>query len=335
MPDIHVLVSVPQPLRGLIFSPEARAKLESIARVTYNEDGRNWTAEELAQRLPGVDALITSWGIVPLDEQVLAKADRLRIVAHAAGSVKRLASDALYHRGIAVTHAAGRIADSVAEFTLLLALTGLRRPHVLDRKMRSGGQWPKGTRDVPVYEIAWKRVGILGMGYVGRRAARLFRAVGAEVWAYDPYLSAEAAEELGVRKAELNEVFSQCKIVSVHLPVTDETLRMVGAEQFGLMQDGAIFINTARSLVVDQDALLEALETGRIWAALDVFDREPLEPDSPFRRLDNVFLTPHVAGLTRDSDQDLMALAVDEIERFFQGQPLQYPVTREMLGIMA
>lgn len=335
MPHIHVLVTVPQPLRGLILSPEARAKLEAMATVTYNEDGRNWTAEEIAERLPGVDAMITSWGIVTLDEHVLARADRLRIVAHAAGSVQRLVTDALYDRGIAVTHAAGRIADSVAEFSLLMAMIGLRRPHVLDRSMRFGRDpWPK-ARDMPVHEIAGKRVGILGMGYVGKRSARLFRAVGAEVWAYDPYLSEDAAAELGVRLAALDEVFAECQVVSVHLPVTEETRRMVGAAQLSRLGDGAVFVNTARSLVVDQDALLAELRTGRFWAALDVFDQEPLPADSPFRELDNVLLTPHVAGLTVDSYQGLISLAVDEIERHFAGQPLEYPVTREMLPTMA
>ncbi len=110
---------------------------------------------------------------------------------------------------------------------------------------------------------------------------------------------------------------------------------MLGARELALIQDGAVFVNTARSLVVDQGALLTELQKGRFWAALDVFDKEPLPADSPFRALDNVFLTPHVAGLTIDSYQNLMAQAIDEIDRFFRGEPLAYPVTREMLATMA
>jgi phosphoglycerate dehydrogenase-like enzyme len=333
MPKINVLVTVPQPLRGLILTPEAERRLRGFADVTMNDSGGSWTAEEIAERLPGVDALVTSWGIVTLDEQVLSRADRLKIVAHSAGSVKRLVTDALYDRGIVVTHAAGRIADSVAEFTLLCVMMGLRRPQDMDRQMKAGG-WPK-TREAPVYEIAGRRVGILGMGYVGRRSARLFQAVGAEVWVYDPYLPAEDAERLGVVKAELDTVLAECPVISIHLPVTDETLRMIGPRELGLIQDGAVFVNTARSLVVDQDALLAELQKGRFWAALDVFDQEPLPTDHPYRSLDNVLLTPHVAGLTMDSYRGLMALAIDEIERFFSGQPLVYPVTREMLATMA
>ncbi|NLD71703.1 MAG: hydroxyacid dehydrogenase, partial [Chloroflexi bacterium] len=196
------------------------------------------------------------------------------------------------------------------------------------------GGWPK-SREAPVYEIAGRRVGILGMGYVGRRSARLFKAVGAEVWVYDPYLPEEDAARLGVTKAELEDLLSECPVISVHLPVTDETLRMLGARELALIQDGAVFVNTARSLVVDQDALLAELRKGRFWAALDVFDKEPLAEDSPFRSLDNVLLTPHVAGLTMDSYQSLMALAIDEVERFFSDKPLVYSVTREMLATMA
>jgi len=328
-----VLVTVPQPLRDLILSDDALARLQSMASVTLNEDGRNWTAEEISERLPGVDALITSWGIVTLDDAVLAKADRLKIVAHAAGSVRRLVTDALYDRGIVVTHAAARIADSVAEFSLLMALIGLRQPHSLDTKMKRG-EWPK-SRDMQVYEIRGKRVGILGMGYVGRRSARLFNSVGAEVWAYDPYLSEEVAKDLNIRKVVLDEVLSSCKVISVHLPVTEETQGMLGARELGLIQDGAVFVNTARSLVVDQDALLAELRTGRFWAALDVFDQEPLPDDSPFRYLENVMLTPHVAGLTVDSYRGLISLAVHEVARFLKGEPLQYQVSRDMLATMA
>ena len=192
MSDHRVLVTVPQPMRDLILMPETRARLESLADVTYNESGANWTAEEIAARLSGVDAVLASWGLPKLTGQVLASADRLRIVAYAAGSVKGWATDALFQRDIAVSHAAPRIADSVAEFSLLMAMLGLKQPHLLDRRMKAGEAWPP-ARHLPIYEIAGKRVGLLGMGYVGRRSARLFQAVGADVWAYDPYLTEEAA----------------------------------------------------------------------------------------------------------------------------------------------
>lgn len=330
----RVLIAVPQPLRGRILTDQALRKLQGLARVTLNEDGRNWTGPEIASRLPGNDALITGWGIARLTPEVLARADSLRIIAHSAGSVKGFITEAVFDRDIVVTHAASRIADSVAEFSLLMALLGLRRPHELDRQMKAGAPWRDRHR-IPSYEIAGTRVGLLGLGYVGRKAARLFHAVGAEVWAYDPYFSAERAAELGVRKAELHDVLSQCKVISVHLPMTGETHHMLGLTELALIQDGAVLVNTARAWVVDQDALTQELATGRFWAALDVFDPEPLPPEHPLRQMDNVFLTPHVAGYTLDAYSSLIGLMVDEIERFFAGKPLKYPVTREMLATMA
>jgi len=129
---LNVLVTVPQPLRDAILTSQAYGKLRSLARVTMNEDGRNWTGPEIAVRLPGIDAMITGWGVVPLTAEVLAGADRLRLIAHAAGSVKGFVTAAVFDRGIAVSHAAARIAASVAEFTLTVVMAGLRRPQDFD-----------------------------------------------------------------------------------------------------------------------------------------------------------------------------------------------------------
>ena len=264
MDKITVLLTAPRSLRDHILSAQALAKLECLAHVTINEDDRNWTGDEVAARLPGVDVLLGSWGLPKLSAEVLARADRLRLIAYAAGSVKGFVTDEVFARGIAVTHAAFRIADSVAEFTLLMAMMGLRQPHIFDRKMKAGEAWP-ASRGLPIFEIAGKQVGLLGMGYVGRRAAKLFQAVGADVWAYDPYVSAERAAELGVRLATLDDLLVQCKVISVHLPVTDETHHLLGARELALIQDEAIFINTARSWVVDQDAMVAELSKGRFW----------------------------------------------------------------------
>jgi phosphoglycerate dehydrogenase-like enzyme len=155
------------------------------------------------------------------------------------------------------------------------------------------------------------------------------------VWVYDPYLSEEQAGELGVSRMGLDELMSGCPVVSVQAPVTAETHHMLGARELALLKDGAVFINTARSQVVDQDALLAELQSGRIQAALDVFDQEPLPVDSPFRRLENVIISPHIAGASRQARLRQGEIVVSEIERFFSGQPLRYRVSRAMLETMA
>ncbi len=334
MERINLLITIPQPLRAQILNDDTIAAIERIAVPTYNEDGHNWSPEELAAHLPGQDAILASWGLARLSADVLDHADRLKIVAYGAGSVKYFADDALFERGILLTHAASRIAESVADYTLVAAMMGLRRPHEFDRRMKAGEQWPKPQR-LDQFEITGKRVGLLGFGYVGRRTAALFNGVGAEVHVYDPFISAEAMAAAGVIKSELDDILSTCPVVSVHLPVLPETHHMIGARELALLRDGCVFINTARSWVIDQDALLAELQTGRIWAALDVFDEEPLPGDHPYRALDNVLLSPHIAGMTHDSYFGLTARMVQEIERWLKGEPLRYQVTQQALARMA
>ncbi len=335
MNKIRVLVTIPLPLRDLVLAPDTLADLRSFADVTLNEDGRNWDVATLRDRLPGVDAILASWGLPQLTPEVLGQADRLALVAYAAGSIKPFMTDAAYDRGIRVTHAAARIAESVADITLVLAMMGLRRPQDFDRRLKSGEAWPDG-RAVNTYEIRGKTVGLLGLGYVGRRTAALFQAVGAQVWGYDPYVSEADMDALGVKKVALDDLLRGCKVISVHLPITPETRHLLGPRELALIPDGTVFINTSRAWVVDQEALVEELRTGRFWAALDVYEPEPLAVDSPLRTLDNVVLTPHIAGLTRDSYLGLTREMVDEIRRLFvTHEPLRYEITRERLARMA
>ncbi len=331
-PDILVLLR--PSLYAQLFTPEADQALREAGRVVFHGEERNLTSAELAERIAGFAIVVTGWGSPPFTDDVLAAADRLRLIAHSAGSIKAMLPPAVFERGIVVTHAASAIAPAVAEMSLLLTMLMLRQAHRCHESLRRG-DW-EGVRPLAIgQEIAGQRVGVIGAGYTGRCFIRLLRAVGAEVWVYDPYLGEATASELGVRKTALDELLSQCPVVSLQAPSTAETHHMIGARELGLLADGAILINTARSWLVDQEALLAELQTGRIQAALDVFDQEPLPPDQPFRELDNVFLTPHIAGATMQARHRQGQVVVEEIQRFLGGEPLRYGVTRAMLDIMA
>lgn len=330
-----LLVLPPPSLYHQLFDPESHHRLLEVARVTFNSEERNWSSGELAQRLPGFAAVVTGWGTPLFDEQVLAAAEDLQLIAHSAGSIKRMLPPAVFARGIAVTHAAGAIAPAVAEMTILLILLGLRRVLELDRLMKAGEPWSAGREIGMGREIRGLRVGVVGAGYTGREVIQRLKALGADVWVYDPYVGEARAAELGVYKGELDELFAQCPVVTIQAPPTEETHHMIGARQLALMPEGALFVNTARSRVVDQEVLLDELHKGRIRAALDVYDQEPLPLDSPFRALDNVILTPHVAGATQQARLRQGRTVVEEVERFFAGQALQYPVTGDMLATMA
>lgn len=333
--QISIYVSLRPSLYQGLFPPDADQALRGLGQVVFHDEERNLTSDELAQRISGFDIVITGWGTPPFTDDVLAAADRLRLIAHTAGSVKRMLPREVFERGIAVTHAAAAIAPAVAEMSLLLTLLMLRRAHKLDQMLKAGRPWNEVKEAGMGQELAGQRVGVVGAGYTGRCFIRLLRALDAEVWVYDPYLSPDRAAELGVHKASLDELLSSCPIVSLQAPATQETYHMIGARELSLLQDGAIFINTARAWLVDQDALLAELRSGRIHAALDVFDPEPLPPDSPFRQLDNVFITPHIAAATIQARHRQGRTIVEEVQRFLNGDPLRYQITLEALDIMA
>jgi phosphoglycerate dehydrogenase-like enzyme len=330
-----VLVLPSPSLYQELFSPEADAALRELAEVTFNPEERNWSAEDVAEVIGGYDAVITGWGSPAFDETILDQAGRLRLLAHSAGSVKGVAPPVLFERGVAVTSAAIAMAPAVAEFALIFAFLGLRPIHKYDQGMRQGDRWDGQKAFGPGQEIAGQRIGVIGASMVGRHFIGLVRALGAEVLVYDPYLSDEGARALGAHQADLATVMAECPIVSIHAPTTPETRHMIGAPELALLPDNAFLVNTARSWVIDMDALLAELQPGRIRAALDVYDQEPLPADSPFRRLDNVILTPHIAGATAQARFRQGQTVVDELRRFFAGEPLRYEVTKARLAILA
>jgi phosphoglycerate dehydrogenase-like enzyme len=334
MPKPRILSLVRPRDYELLFSPQIDQALRDLGETVFEGLKGTLSSQDLAQRIAGFDAVLTGWGSPRFTDEVLDAADRLRVIAHSAGSIKNMLPRLVFERGITVTHAASAIAPAVAEMSLAMTLILLRNVVQLDRTLRAG-DW-QGARAIPMgRELVGLRVGVVGAGYTGRCFIDLLRALEAEVWVYDPYLTAERAAEIGVRTVALDDLFAECPVVSVQAPATEETYHMISARQFGLLQDGACFVNTARSWVVDYDALLAELQTGRFVAALDVFDREPLPEDNPFRELDNVVMTPHVAGASLEARQRQGQFMVEELARFFSGEPLLYQVTADMLDTMA
>ena len=328
-PQIAVLI--PEATWQQVIAPGAAARLEALGQPIRLD------VSDMAQvraALARADVALTGWRCPRLTADLLAGAPRLKLITHTAGSVKGLIDASAWDRGIAVCHAANLIADAVAELCLSLELLCLRRAHEMDRGMRAGVAWSV-LRESPGELLRGKKVGLVGCGYVARKHLQLLKPFGCDVSVFDPYLPAAAAAGLGVRQTDLDTLFRESKVVSNHAPITPETRGLIGARQLALLQPGSVFVNTARAYTVDYAALLEALRTGRFYAALDVFEQEPLPPDSPFLQLPNVILTPHAAGHSVDSHYAQGEAMVDEIARHLAGEPLQYQVTREQLAIMA
>ncbi|MEV7233323.1 hydroxyacid dehydrogenase [Streptomyces sp. NPDC051020] len=281
---------------------------------------------ETAAALAEADVLLTCWGATPLTAEVLEGAPRLRAVVHAAGSVKHHITDACWERGIAVTSAAAANALPVAEFTLAAILfAGKRVLQTAQRyaALRTGHDWLQELAGSGNYR---RTVGIIGASRIGRRVIELLRPFDLDVLLYDPYVDAAEAARLGVRLAALDELCAGSSVVSVHAPQLPETHHLIGAAQLAAMATGTTLINTARGSLIDEDALLPQLRSGRLHAVLDVTDPELPPALSPLYELPNVLLTPHIAGSLGDELHRMADQALDEMERFASGLPFADPV---------
>ncbi|APU15777.1 hydroxyacid dehydrogenase [Actinoalloteichus fjordicus] len=271
--------------------------------------------------------LITGWGAPVLTEETLARAPQLELVAHTGGTVKPFVTDAVWRRGVRVTQAGAAMAYPVGEVALAFTLALLHRLPRFDHALHAGVGWARAKDAPPRHELAASRIGVVGASRTGREYIRLVRLLGATVTVADPYLTEADAEELGVRAASLDEVLTENRIVALHAPVLPETRHLMGARELALLPDGAGLVNTARSWLVDPVALLDQLRTGRIDAAVDVFDDEPLAEDDPLRDLPNVLLTPHEAAGTVEARRRQGDLVVSEVARFLRGETLRHEVT--------
>ncbi len=318
-----------------MFSDAAWAALDGFAEVAHHPGPEPATKAELVDLLPGAAACITSWGVARLDDDVIAAAPGLGAIAHMGSSVKRFVSAAVWEAGVRVTSAGIVLARDVAETTLGLMIVGRKRIWPLGTHVREGG-W----RDEPVWarwgarELGRSTVGIVGASNVGRHVMRLLEPFEVTILLYDPFVPEDEAASLGVAKVELARLLEESDVVSLHAPSNPTTRHMIDGAALALMPDDAVLINTARGDLVDEAALVAELAAGRLFAFLDVTDPEPPAADSPLRSLPNVVVTPHVAGCVENCHR-MGELAVEELRRFFTGEPPVYGITEDMLDRIA
>ncbi len=289
----------------------------------------DFAAPAASAALNETEVLISCWGCPPLTEEVLARAPRLRVVIHAAGSVKHHITDACWRRGIAVTSAASANAVPVAEYTVafvLLAGKDLLRIREDYRHRRADHDWQSAYAAAGNYR---RTVGVVGASRIGRRVLDLLRPYDLDLLLYDPYLLPGEAERLGATAVGLDELCRRSDVVSVHAPELPTTRHLLSRERLASMRTGATLINTSRGSLVDQQALTEELVSGRLDAVLDVTVPEVLPPDSPLYGLPNVVLTPHVAGSLGTELHRMAASAADELERYVTGRPFAHLVTAD------
>lgn len=330
----------PKGLMASISTEAAEDTLASFADIIRNEKDDQFTPSELLGTVVGVDGIITSWGSPQVTKEVLGKAGKLRIIGHAAGSVKSYVCDEVFARGIVVISAASEIAYSVAEYALAQMLNCLRELPDYVRLMKDGTEqqfkrdhYDRGS----CKDLIGKRLGLVGSGNVARRLIKLLKPFDVEIRVYDPYLSEAEALSLGVRKSSLNEILSSSDIISLHAAVTPETRHMIGKRELELIPDGAVFLNCARGALIDETALISELRKGRFRAALDTAGEEtggiPMESD--LRKLENVYLTPGLAGPSGERRQRLFGAVVEDFRLFFMGKEPRNRVRGEALSRLA
>lgn len=331
-PRVAILI---QPYwRPAMLNPASEAELADIAEVV-DQGERTIVAEDMPALLDGAVACLTGWETPPLTDALLDASPALRLIAHTAGTVRRMVPRSAFVRGIRVSQSTPFMADAVAEHIVAQALLSLQGLHRDDARMREGGWWTPGRWTLNRRLLAARTVGIWGMGRAGVAASRLFSAFGCTVLGTDPTLSPFRARELGVKAVSLPELFEQSEVLVLLAPLLDATRGAVDAAMLARLRDGAILINSGRGALVDEAALLAELGSGRIAAALDVHHVEPLPADSPFRALPNVLLSPHVGGHTVDTQHSQGQAMVDEVRRLLEGEPLWYEVTAESEGLLA
>jgi len=332
----NILVLCPPAMYREFFSPETDTALRQLGNVTFTTSETPWTPAELGEVIGQYDALVTATHAPELTPGLLDRAPRLGFVGHVPGSVKRIVKEHVLARGISVSSGSAGMAPAVAEFSLGLVLLALRMTHEFDRGLRFESHTWDGPYDHGGgREFAYERVGVIGAGLIGRQFIGKSVALGAETLVADPYVPAGAIAALGARRVELDDLLAACSVIVIHAPTIPETHRMIGSRELGLVQDGAIIVNTARSWVTDEAALLAELETGRITAALDVFDVEPLPLDHPFRRLPNVILTPHIGSATVVGRHRQAAYIVRDLDNWIHGRKLEFEVTPERYPYLA
>jgi len=305
-----------------ILMTEDLERLKTVASVTCRTDLLHADEDALIDALREADAdvMLTAWQAPKVTTRVLQEWPKLKYFCHTGGELKHYLDREVLESGLLVTNWGRCTSHSTAEGALAMTLAVLRRYQNMPFWMRVEGlYWD--VPDPATEGLFYQRVGLHGLGAIAQEFVRLIKPFDCRISAYSPHCPDEVFEKLGVKRADsLEELYSSNRIISCHASLRPDTHHLVGEKLLGLIEDGGYFVNTSRGAVVDTDALVAELETGRIYAALDVFEEEPLPAEHPLRDLENALLVPHMAGPTADRRRDMGKHAVDNIIAWARGK---------------
>lgn len=315
-------------MRVLVADPLAQDGLDILHKHLSVDVRPGLSEDELVRIIGDYDALVVRSG-VQVTGRIIQAGHKLQVIGRAGVGVDNIDVDAATNCGVLVVNAPDGNSIAAAEHTIALMMALARHIPAADASLRAG-KWERGK--FMGVEVAGKTLGVIGMGRIGREVARRGRGLDMRVLAYDPYLSHSHAERLGVEMCDLNALLSQADFITVHVPLTPATKNLIGERELGLIKPAARLINCARGGIIDEAALSQALQEGRLaGAALDVFVQEPPPADSPFLNSPRVVVTPHLGASTREAQ---VAVAIDvarQIVSVLNGHPATHPVNAPII----
>lgn len=273
------------------------------------------TTQELKERIRAADIVIVGWS--ELTRGIIQSSKTLRMISIWATTCHYADLKAAAERGVVVTHVPSYAMEAVAEHTYALLLASIRRLSSADRHVRKGNfDW----RPFGGVELHGKTLGIIGTGSIGCRVAEIAKVFGMQILAYDKYPNAKRAEEIGMKYVDLLTLLKESDFVTIHVTLTPETEGMLGKKEIEIMKKGAVIINTSQGKVIDENALVKALKSGKIaFAGLDVFAEEPPAKNNPLFKLDNTILSPHVGFHTVEAVRRCTDICIENVEKFLNG----------------
>lgn len=330
-----------------IYSQEDIERVEKLTNINlpmYTADEINNKTELLAD----CNIILSGWGGPCIDKQFLEKAPNLEAVFYGAGSIRRIVTPEFWQKDIIITSAWAANAIPVAEYTFAQIILCLKNTYKLNQiYCNEFPQKAKDSSDISLVfnEMSKNRkvfgtykttVGIISLGMIGKFVCELLKSIDVKVVAYDPFIKKEEALSIGVELVELDELFKISHVVSLHAPLLSETVNMICAKHFEVMMEDAFFINTARGAIVNEVEMISVLKKRPdLTAILDVTYPEPPDIDSDIFTMQNVFLTPHIAGSMDSECMRMGKFAVDEMERYLNGEQLKYQITKKQFDTLA
>jgi D-3-phosphoglycerate dehydrogenase len=311
-------------MKVLVAEPISEEAVKAMVKAGIEVDFKTGLGkDELLNIIENYEGIVVR-SQTKVTREVIERAKKLKIIGRAGVGVDNIDIEAATQRGIVVVNAPGGNTISTAEHAIALIFAAARKIPQAYVSVKEG-KWER--KKFMGVELRGKTLGVVGLGRIGYEVAKRCKALEMNVIAYDPYIPKERADNIGVTLVDFETLLKMSDVITVHVPRTKETLGLIGEREFSMMKDGVIIVNAARGGIIDEKALFEAIKSGKVYAAaLDVYEKEPPDPEDPLIRLENVITTPHIAASTREAQLNVGMIIAEDIINMVRGLPVRNAV---------